>query len=134
MPKKKSGNTLVELMVTLTILVIAGGPIIFMFITASKGVDSQVDYYTAMYLTRGLAEKHLAQISNDYSAIMYSDNFSNPHEKFSYTIKYDRISNRLYKVTITTSWEGPQKEIKYPLSFMVSRKNPVKVEIERTYK
>ncbi|MGM0607725.1 MAG: PilW family protein [Candidatus Muiribacteriota bacterium] len=126
----KSGMTLVELMITLVILVVAGGPIIYMFIMSSRGVSSEAKHFTGMYLTKGLVEKHLEEVYRNPKVVLHDGSFEEPFEDYSYTVEYEPVEDEelLYKVTVTTEWPGKVRNIKYPLSFLISKKYSLRIE------
>lgn len=127
---KNRGMSLVELMITLVILVIAGGPIIYMFIMSSKGVAVEADFFKGIYLTQQLVEDYLSEVYVNPKVVLTDGKFEEPFEDYSYTVKYEEVENEdlLYKVTVTTSWKSGIGSIKYPVSFLISKRYSLTIE------
>ena len=128
--KKKRGFTLTELMITVTILVIAGGPIIYMFISSSKGTNMEKDYFQAIYLTQGLVEEYLADVYRNPKDVITEGTYPEPYEKFKYSTEYEPVEGeeQLYNVTVTTTWPSGIKDSEYKLSFYISKKYYLNIE------
>ncbi len=128
--KKKQGFTLTELMITITIMVIAGGPIIYMFISSSKGTNMEKDHFSAIYLTQGLVEEYLADVYKNPKEVLTEGTFPEPYDKFTYKTEYDPVDGeeQLYLVTVTTRWPSGLKHSEYSLSFYISKKYYLDIE------
>jgi|GEM_PF-3347458 len=128
--KKKRGFTLTELMITVTILVIAGGPIIYMFISSSRGTNMEKDHFQAIYLTQGLVEEYLADVYENPKVVLSEGTFPEPYEKFRYSTEYKPVKDedQLYLVTVATRWPSKIRDGEYKLSFYISKRYYLDIE------
>lgn len=127
----KKGFTLTEIMITLIILVVAGGTVLQMFVFSSKGTNLEAEYFTAIFLTQGLVEEYLAEVTDNPKEILPEEGtFPEPYSRYSYNVKYEPVKDELllYKVTVNTEWSKGLKSYEYPLSFYISKKYFLRVE------
>ncbi|MCK9223616.1 MAG: prepilin-type N-terminal cleavage/methylation domain-containing protein [Candidatus Muirbacterium halophilum] len=128
---KNKGFTLTELMITLVILVVAGGTVLSMFIFSSKGTNAEADYFKAIFLTQSLAEEYLEAVyQNPKDILPEKGRFSEPDDNYYYEVEYSPVKGEqlLYNVKITTKWDKGLKTFKYPLNLMISKKYFLDVE------
>jgi prepilin-type N-terminal cleavage/methylation domain-containing protein len=127
----KKGFSLTELLIAVVIIALAGGPLVYMFISSNKGTRAEVKYFAAMLGTQKVVETYLKAVYKNPKAVLEDGSFTENDVKYDYTVKYEPVKNekQLYKVTITTTWGGFSKA-KYKLSFLISKKYFLRIDQE----
>jgi len=125
----KRAFTLIELLITISILSMAIAPIFSMFIRSSKDITVERQFLQAMFLAHKTMEELQMGLRTHPKLSISSPKFKKPFEDYTCNVKKERVKgeSELYNLIVSVSFKNGFSSHKVMLKSLFSSRLPLKI-------